>query len=219
MIEANGVLESYRSAVEAYFGADVAAQFEAAALADRTTSSDPDESAARILLAAMMEPGSAEAADILVLTGVELQLDQAVAALKPHEAHAHPLLAAWSKDTFAQALADAIRAGRLLTALAPGAPVFDQFQVFHAPGGQVFALSQLSFETGQGWATARFRFGADVAPFFARVSMAAGTAVFRVGAMVREAGGIAQAASDAAEDADPIRSADASALFGRSTVH
>jgi hypothetical protein len=212
------VLESYRVAVEAHFGARMAAQFSTAATTLKPTGDDVDEYAARLLEAAMLEPDATHPGE-LPLTSVELRLETATATLAPHEAHAHPLLSDWTQLTFALSMADAMRAGRLLTALAAGAPIFDLFQLFHGPEGEIYAWSQLSFQTAQGWATAKFNYGEAPPIAFARISIATGTAVFKVGSHVREVSVIAVAEGDP-ETGEPAPRRDGlGSAFGRDTLH
>lgn len=222
-------LSSYRDAVAMHFGEQVLQRFDAACLTEASAIEDPDERAAQLLAIAMCEATPQQAHDCLGamrLTSVELQLGTASVVMEPHEAHAHPLLSDWTQDSLPLALADAIRAGRLLTALGPGSPVFGWFHLYHGDGAHLFAASQLQFSTDQGEAVAKFHFGPQASLGFVRASVAMGTTVFLVGAHVRESGGLVCVSADSTEgdvssDPEPVfRAGDMlSSLFGRGTLH
>lgn len=217
-------LNAYRDGVGLHFGQQMLQRFDAACLTAASAINDLDEQSGYLIAAAMCDAAPQQSFDCLSamqLASVELRFGDASTRMAPHEAHAHPLLAAWTRDTLPAAMADALRAGRLLTALAPGAPVFDWFHLYHAEGERLFAASQLTFAVDRGQAVATFNFGAQPSSGFVRASIASGTAVFLVGAHVRQSGGLSGSNELADAEGEPgcPPAEGITTLFGQRTVH
>lgn len=113
-----------------------------------------------VVLAALAgEPAKskAELETIELSTAEVVTGDGASVFLDHSSALAHPLLALWAHASIEGVFGEAIRAGTELTQLAPGAPVFDSFELIAVSGVCVAGLCRLHFAFNG--STAIFHYG------------------------------------------------------------
>ena len=148
------------------------------------------EEAGEALAVAMVGGDAATAAselDVLDLVVVELVTDQGGqtrAILSPDEAFTHPLIGRWASATPDAAIAEAMRAGALLTQVAAGSPRFLRVEIIEAGGKIAGAVAKLDF----GNATATLYYGDPQAGGFPICThhKAQGTALVQIGELLRE---------------------------------
>jgi len=193
--------ETFAQAVAVQLDPLVAQRLAAAWQTGAPAPADHEKDAGRALAIAFSTLPADEAArtvDSLTLLGVEIA-GQDPLWLPAHDAFTHPLLGEWAAATFADALGDCIRGGRLGVNVAPHAPIFSSYDLIEEAGAIRQAIATLIFEGRSGSITARMMYGGRLAGAFGRSAVCNGDALYKVGAALR---GASPLATDGDEDGE-----------------
>lgn len=120
------------------------------------------DAAGRIILASLLGSEAEQAladADALRLTAADLSTPTATVTLSAADTARHPLLSDWSPPSLAEAIGQIIEAGKSLTAIGPGGPLFLSINLSIAYGVEPHAEAHMTFPGAQVGCSAALIYG------------------------------------------------------------